>query len=184
MTVIPIRVGISSCLLGHQVRYDGGHKRVESLVNGLSCHVEWVPICPEVEAGLGIPREPMRLVTSGSNIRVITIETREDQTDQLTQFSARRVSELKTLHLSGFVLKARSPSCGIEQVPVYDEWGKRILGGMGLFASAVRNAFPAIPVVHEEHLADPAGRELFLTQVVEYHQTFVVQRQNTHRCRS
>ena len=123
MSIPPIRLGISSCLLGHPVRYDGGHKRADHLVSGLSYPVEWVPVCPEVEAGLGVPREPMRLVVAGSTIHLITIDTRQDMTNQVAQFSVRRVRELKSLHLSGFVLKARSPSCGIEQVPLYDEQG-------------------------------------------------------------
>ena len=180
MTTIPIRLGISSCLLGHPVRYDGGHKRADHLVSGLSCPVEWVPVCPEVEAGLGVPREPMQLVVAGSTIHLITVDTRRDLTDQVAQFSVRRVHELKTLYLSGFVLKARSPSCGIEQVPLYNEQGSHRGNGTGLFADAVRTAFPAIPIVHEEHLADPARRDSFLMQVVEYHQTFVIHHLGNH----
>jgi len=180
MSIVPIRLGISSCLLGHPVRYDGGHKRAESLVSGLSCSVEWVPVCPEVEAGFGVPREPMQLVVAGSTIRLITIDTRRDLTDQMAQFSISRVRELKTLHLSGFVLKARSPSCGIEQVPLYDKQGSPNDSGTGLFAHAVRTTFPTLPIVHEEHLADPVRRESFLRQVVEYHRTLVVHHQSAH----
>ena len=181
MPTIPIRLGISSCLLGHPVRYDGGHKKAESLVSVLSCSVEWVPVCPEVEAGFGVPREPMQLVAAGSRIRLITIDTRRDLTDQMAQFSITRVRELKTLQLSGFILKARSPSCGIEQVPVCDEQGSHSGRSTGLFAHAVRAAFPGVPIVNEEHLADPAQQECFLAQVIEYHQTFVVDDAATHR---
>ncbi len=180
MTVIPIRIGISSCLLGHSVRYDGGHKRAESIVSDLGCHVEWIPLCPEVEAGLGVPREPMQLVTSDSNTRLITVETREDRTNLLTQFSAKRLRELKVLDLSGYVFKARSPSCGIEHVPLHDEQGNLTLSGIGLFTDAFRNAFPSIPIADEDHLADPAKRECFLAQVAEYHQTFMVKNPAAH----
>lgn len=176
MNAKPIRIGISACLLGNPVRYDGDHKRDDLLVKNLGRHVEWVPVCPEVEAGLGVPREPMQLVRSGPNIRLTTVTTKEDKTRLLAQFSVQRLRELKALHLSGYVFKARSPSCGVDGVPLYDQEGKAHPKGIGLFARAFRKVFPRIPITQEDRLADPGAREQFLIQVYEYHQKSLVKR--------
>lgn len=181
MNAPSLRVGISGCLLGDPVRYDGGHKRADSLVSDLGRHVEWVPVCPEVEAGLGVPREPMQLVQSGPNIRLITVETKEERTRVLAQFSARRLTELKALHLSGYVFKARSPSCGVDRVPLYDQEGKSHPKGIGLFARAFQKAFPHLPIAQEDHLTDPAARARFLSQVYGYHLKFLVKTSSTRR---
>ena len=165
----PIRLGVSRCLLGDKVRYDGGHKRDKFLTDVLGRYVEWVPVCPEVEAGLGTPREPMRLVGRADQPKLFTISTKQDKTAILERFSARRVRELTSLSLSGFILKARSPSCGVERVPVHDRKGVARPDGMGLFVRAVRRRFPLIPITDEEGLADPASREDFLKQVFGYH---------------
>jgi uncharacterized protein YbbK (DUF523 family) len=181
VNIDPIRLGISRCLLGDHVRYDGGHKRDDVLVNALACHVEWVPVCPEVEAGLGVPREPMQLVGSGPNVHLMTVTTKQDRTILLTQFSVRRVCELKALNLSGYIFKARSPSCGIDKVPVYDEKGNPKPIGIGLFAQAFREAFPLIPICDETRLADPMAREQFLTQVRQYHQQMMGKKSVGHQ---
>ncbi len=181
MSAIPIRIGISSCLLGIPVRYDGDHKHAESLVDDLGRHVELVPIYPEVEAGLGVPREPMQLVQSRSVTRLMTVATRKDRTRLLVQFSARRVRELKALHLAGHVFKARSPSCGVENVPLYDGDGRIRLKGTGLFAHAFRKVFPHVPIVQEDQLGNTAARKQFLARVADYHQQFVVKKPATHR---
>jgi uncharacterized protein YbbK (DUF523 family) len=135
MTATPLRIGISRCLLGHEVRYDGGHKRDQFLNEVLGRCVEWVPICPEVEAGLGVPREPMRLMGNSQHPRLITVDTQQDKTKILDQFSRNRVRELTSLDLSGYVFKARSPSCGMQAVPLYDRAGGFTQNGAGLFAS-------------------------------------------------
>lgn len=115
----PIRVGISTCLLGRKVRYDGGHKRDRFLTDVLGPYVEWVPVCPEVELGLGIPREPIRLVRAGGEVRLVAERSARDHTRAMQSWAGRRVRELEKLELCGYVLKKGSPSCGMERVRVY-----------------------------------------------------------------
>jgi len=169
MTAIkPLRIGISQCLLGDHVRYDGGHKRDALLADILSRQVEWVPVCPEVEAGLGVPREPMRLEGTAASPRLVTITTAVDHTAAMRQFSARRLRELERLELSGYVFKARSPSCGIGRVPLMSAQGKETPEGAGLFAQALMAHFPAMPVEDEERLHDPQILKNFLKRVSDY----------------
>ena len=121
----PIRIGISSCLLGEGVRFDGGHKRDAFLTDTFGRFVEWVPVCPEVECGLGTPRESMRLVSAldGHDVRLLTGKTRVDHTDRMARYSRRRVDELASEDLCGYVLKKDSPSCGLERVKIYGAHG-------------------------------------------------------------
>lgn len=160
-----IRLDISRCLLGDYVRYDGGHKHDRYLAEVLGRVIEWVPVCPEVEAGLETPREPMQLVGTVGRTKLLTLTTRQDRKNLLESFSHRRISELKSMNLSGYVFKARSPSCGTEQVPLYDRYGNVTPRGTGLFARRFRNEFPLISVTDEGHLADPLSRRHFLEQV-------------------
>ena len=162
-----IRIGISQCLLGDPVRYDGGHKRNDFLADVLDQHVEWVPVCPEVEAGFGVPREAMQLVGSARHPRLMTIATKQDKTNTLEQFSVRRVRELASLDLSGYVFKARSPSCGLEQVPLYSQRGTPSNKGIGLFTRVFTEHFPLTPVEEEGRLCDPALRENFIERVLD-----------------
>ena len=169
MTASPrLRIGISQCLLGDHVRYDGGHKRDHLLADTLSRQVEWVPVCPEVEAGLGVPREPMRLEGTVASPRLVTITTNVDHTVAMHQFSARRLRELDRLELSGFVFKARSPSCGIGRVPLVNTQGGDTLEGVGLFAQAFLERFPLLPVEDEDRLHDPQILKGFLKRVSDY----------------
>lgn len=154
-----VRIGISQCLLGDNVRYDGGHKRDDVLIETLGQHVEWVPVCPEVEIGLGTPREPMRLVGEPSAPRLITINTGVDHTETMTRFAQQRVRELEALDLSGYIFKADSPSCGIGKVPLET----------GLFARAFMAHFPLIPVEEESRLHDPQILKNFLERALGYH---------------
>ena len=131
-----LRLGVSACLLGNEVRYDGGHKRNPFLTDLLGPFVEWVPICPEVEAGFGTPREAMRLVTDGADVRLVTVRTRRDVTGQLDQAVAARLRTLARLDLDGYVLKKDSPSCGLFRVKVYGPSGVGERSGRGLFADA------------------------------------------------
>src|SRR5437867_12752032 len=133
----PVRIGISSCLLGETVRYDGGHKRNTFFVEILGPQVEWVPICPEVELGLGIPREPLHLLRIKEDIRMVFAGSGEDITDRMRQYARERVAELVAADLSGYVLKTNSPSCGMEHVPVYGASGQAAGEGRGLFAGAL-----------------------------------------------
>ena len=167
-TTSPLRLGISRCLLGERVRYDGSHNLDNFLMDVLGRYVEWIPVCPEVEAGLGIPREPMRLVGNPQNPRLVTIESRIDHTRALETTATKRIEGLKSLGLSGYVFKKNSPSCGIERVRLYNEQGVPSRRGVGLFARAFMKQFPLTPVEEEGRLCDPTLRENFIERVFCY----------------
>jgi uncharacterized protein YbgA (DUF1722 family)/uncharacterized protein YbbK (DUF523 family) len=161
-----IRIGISSCLLGVEVRYDGGHKEDRYITGTLGRHFEWVAVCPEFEAGLGVPREAMRLEGGAAAPRLLTIRTRIDHTRAMETFARRRVRELAALDLDGFIFKQDSPSCGMERVRVYGGGGGMPVGrGAGLFARAFIERFPLVPVEEEGRLGDPSLRENFIERV-------------------
>ncbi len=172
------RVGVSACLLGARVRYDGGHKRNAWLVETLGRLVDWVPVCPEDEAGFGTPREPMRLQVARSGpdrpipaaaVALVVIQTGEDVTARLRRYAERRVAELARDELSGFVMKKDSPSCGPNGVLVYGATGSGDPSGRGLFADAMMRRFPDLPIEDEERLSDPAARDAFVGRVLAYH---------------
>jgi uncharacterized protein YbgA (DUF1722 family)/uncharacterized protein YbbK (DUF523 family) len=162
-----LRIGISSCLLGEEVRFDGGHKRDAFLTTALGPYVEWVPVCPELEAGFGVPREAMRLVRSAGAIRLLTVKTAIDLTDRLESYARRRLDELADDDLCGYVLKKDSPSCGLERVKVY---GAPIPDrtGRGLFAAALAARFPSLPIEEEGRLSDARLRENFIERIFAY----------------
>lgn len=168
MTASPIRLGISRCLLGDEVRFDGGHKQDHFLTDVLGRYVEWVSVCPEVEAGLGIPREAMRLVGNPRQPRLITITSQQDHTAAMETMIEERLDALNKLDLSGFVFKRGSPSCGVERVRVYTPQGMPSHSGAGVFAKAFRDAFPLIPVEEEGRLCNSALRENFIERVFCY----------------
>src|SRR5689334_15405138 len=118
----PIRIGISACLLGERVRYDGGHKRDAFLVDVFGRYVEWVPVCPEFEIGLGVPRETLCLVNNDGRVRLIT-ESGQDHTDKMVAWAERRIDQLARLNLCGYIFKRSSPSCGVERLKVYRNGG-------------------------------------------------------------
>ena len=159
------RVGVSACLLGREVRWDGGHKRDRFLVDALGPHVEWVPVCPEVELGLGIPRPAIRLETRAAALALVDPKSGADHTAAMTSFSRERVRALEALELCGYVLKKSSPSCGLERVKVHGPRGGVTRTGTGLFAAALRSALPSLPVEEEGRLADMRLRESFLVRV-------------------
>jgi uncharacterized protein YbgA (DUF1722 family)/uncharacterized protein YbbK (DUF523 family) len=163
----PIRIGISACLLGDEVRFDGGHKRDRFLTDILGPFVEWVPVCPEVEAGFGVPREPMRLVSRDGDVRLLTVRTGIDVTERMRRFSRTRVEALDDERLSGYVLKNNSPSCGMTRVKVYSG-SVPSRTGSGLFAAALRSRFPHLPVEEEGRLSDPRLRDNFIERVFAY----------------
>src|SRR4249920_3878800 len=136
-----IRLGLSACLLGEPVRFDGGHKRDPFLVESLGPLVDWVPVCPEVESGLDAPRESIRLVQVADETRLLTSRSGHDHTDRLRRFSRRRVEDLADGDLSGFVLKKDSPTCGLTRVKVYGTGGMPRKSGRGLFAEALATRF-------------------------------------------
>ena len=168
MTTAPLLLGISRCLLGDEVRFDGGHKRDSFLTDVFGRYVEWVPVCPEVEAGLGTPREAMRLVGDSQNHRLVTIKSGTDHTRALETLTTNRIAQLMELDLSGYVFKKGSPSCGIERVRIYNEHGMPNRNGVGLFARAFIAQFPLIPVEEEGRLCEPTLRENFIERVFCY----------------
>jgi uncharacterized protein YbbK (DUF523 family) len=159
------RIGISACLLGQEVRYDGGHKRDAFLTDILGRYVEWVPVCPEVELGMGTPRPPIRLERRGGEIRLVMPSTGADYTDAMQSFAERRVGELGKLDLDGYILKKDSPSCGLEGVKVHRGAGASSTEGRGLFAEVLTARLPDLPVEEEGRLADPRLRESFVRRV-------------------
>ncbi len=164
-----IKLGISRCLLGEKVRYDGGHKQDHFLTDTLGPYVEWVGVCPEVECGLPVPREAMRLVGDSDSPRLKTIQTNIDHTDRMLSWAEKRLSNLAHGQLCGFVFKSKSPSSGLERVKVYASSGMPSYKGTGLFARAFMDRFPLIPVEDEGRLHDPSLRENFMERVFIYH---------------
>jgi uncharacterized protein YbgA (DUF1722 family)/uncharacterized protein YbbK (DUF523 family) len=164
----PIRLGISSCLLGAEVRFDGGHKRDRFLTDTFGRFVEWVPVCPEVEAGFGTPREAMRLVSADGRLRLVTVKTGVDLTGRIQRYARQRVERLAKERLSGYVLKKDSPSCGMERVRVYDAHSVPTRTGRGLFAAALCERYPHLPIEEEGRLSDPRIRENFVERVFAY----------------
>lgn len=166
---LPIRIGISRCLLGEAVRYDGGHKRDRFVTEVLSRHVEWVPICPEVEAGFGTPREAMRLVGDAKKPQLITVTTERNLTKPLTLYTGQKLETLAQVHLSGYIFKKDSPSCGIERVKLFNPQGMPSRAGVGLFARAFSERFPLVPIEDEGRLCDPVLRDNFIERVFCHH---------------
>lgn len=160
-----IKLGISACLLGHRVRFDGGHKLEPFLRDTLGAWVEYVPVCPETELGLGIPREPLRLVGSAESPRLVTVRTGRDHTEAMTCWARQRVRELETEDLCGFICKSRSPSSGMERVKVYSRSGTPSKSGVGIFARVFMQHFPLLPVEEEGRLRDPVLRENFIERI-------------------
>ncbi|MFP4057095.1 MAG: YbgA family protein [Candidatus Brocadiia bacterium] len=160
-----IRIGISSCLLGHTVRWNAGHKRDRFLTDTLGRYVDYVPVCPEVECGLPTPREPMRLVGEPQAPRLVTSRSGVDKTDQMLAWARRRVAELETENLCGFIFKSASPSSGMERVRVYNPKGVPEKKGVGLFARAFMDHFPRLPVEEDGRLHDPRIRENFIERL-------------------
>jgi uncharacterized protein YbgA (DUF1722 family)/uncharacterized protein YbbK (DUF523 family) len=164
-----LRLGISACLLGEKVRYDGGHKLDHYLRDTLGPFVEWVSVCPEVECGLPVPREAMRLAGDPDAPRLVTQRTKIDHTERLLDWARRRVAELTKENLSGFIFKSRSPSSGLRDAKVYNEDGNPVRRGPGLFARAFMARFPLVPVEDEGRLHDPGLRENFIERVFVHH---------------
>jgi uncharacterized protein YbbK (DUF523 family)/uncharacterized protein YbgA (DUF1722 family) len=160
-----VRVGISSCLLGEQVRYDGGHKRDAFLTEELARHVEFVPLCPEVEIGLGVPRPTLRLERRGDDVRMVVTESGEDLTGRMRSWAQGAAERIAAAELDGYVLKKGSPSCGMERVKVYDENAAPARGGRGLFAAALMERLPLLPVEEEGRLRDARLREHFIARI-------------------
>jgi len=161
---IPIKVGVSSCLLGEKVRYDGGHKHDRYITDVLGRYFQFVPVCPEVGCGMSIPREAMRLEGDPANPRLVTNKSHLDKTEQMNEFCRSKVVELDDEDLCGFIFKKDSPSSGLFRVKVYNQ-GMPARNGSGLFATAVVRHFPLLPMEEEGRLNDPHIRENFIERV-------------------
>jgi uncharacterized protein YbgA (DUF1722 family)/uncharacterized protein YbbK (DUF523 family) len=166
-----IRLGISTCLLGEKVRYDGQHKLDRYLRDTLGAFVEYVPVCPEYEAGFGIPREAMRLVGDANAPRLYTIRTKQDVTEKMQSWIKKRLPQLDEEHLDGFIFKSKSPSSGMERVKLYpsQEGGMPKKNGIGLFARAFMDRYPLLPVEEEGRLHDANLRENFIERIFTLH---------------
>jgi uncharacterized protein YbgA (DUF1722 family)/uncharacterized protein YbbK (DUF523 family) len=163
-----IPIGISACLLGDQVRFDGGHKRDRYVTDVLGDYVRWVGVCREVGAGRGVPRETFRLVRNGDGTRMVGNRSDDDVTDAVSAYSRAHVNRLADVRLRGFVLKKDSPTCGMERVRVYDHNGVPARTGTGLYARLLLDRLPLLPVEEEGRLNDPRIRENFITRVFTY----------------
>ena len=163
-----VRIGISSCLLGETVRFDGGHKKDEFLTSHFGRYVEWVPVCPEFEIGLGVPRESLRLVGDGKSTHLVAPRSGLDHTEKMNNWTRDHARRLGDQGLCGYVLKRSSPSCGLMRVKVYKDSGLLNRDGRGLFAAGLVDRFPNLPVEEEGRLNDPRLRENFVSQVFSY----------------
>lgn len=162
----PIILGVSSCLLGNLVRYDGGHQRDPYILHTLGQYVRYLPVCPEVECGMPVPRESLRLVGTPENPRLLTRKSGEDHTDTMETWAAGRLDALEKEDLCGFIFKGGSPSSGMERVKVYNEKGHMISKtGVGIFAKAFMQRFPLTPVEEDGRLHDPVLRENFIIRI-------------------
>jgi uncharacterized protein YbgA (DUF1722 family)/uncharacterized protein YbbK (DUF523 family) len=164
-----LRLGVSACLLGEPVRYDGGHKLNHYLIETLGLFVEWIPVCPEVEMGLPVPRESMRLVGDEANPKLIALKSGTDYTEAMVAWAKKRVEELAPVGLHGFVFKKDSPSSGLHRVKVYNEKGVAQRNGIGMFPREVMRRFPLLPLEEEGRLNDISLRENFIERIFAYY---------------
>lgn len=170
----PITIGVSACLLGEHVRYDGGHKHDRYITDTLGAYFRFVPVCPEVGCGLPIPRETMRLEGDPAAPCLMTILTRTDMTGQMLAFCSAKIRELENEDLCGFIFKERSPSCGLSAVPLHGN-GTSEMFAVGLFANEVARSFPLMPQEEAERLNDPNNQKNFIERVFLYHREKVCQ---------
>jgi uncharacterized protein YbgA (DUF1722 family)/uncharacterized protein YbbK (DUF523 family) len=164
-----IRLGVSGCLLGERVRYNGEHKHDRYLTDVLGNYFEWISVCPEFEIGMGVPRESFRLAGSAEKLRMVGLESDTDWTGRMNGYAKDKVNQLAKLGLCGYVLKKNSPSCGLDKVGIYGKSGKLVKQGRGLFAEAITRRFPLMPIVEEDDLNDSAARDNFIVRVFAYY---------------
>ncbi len=163
-----IRIGISTCLLGENVRYNGGHALDRFLRDTLGRYIDYVPVCPEVECGFGVPRETFRLTGDPKRPRLVTTKTGVDHTERMEAWARKRADELAAENLSGFIFKSDSPSSGMERVKVYDARGVPRRAGVGVFARIFMERFPLTPAEDDGRLHDPVLRENFIDRILIY----------------
>ena len=165
-----VKIAISSCLMGNEVRFNGGHKRHSFLMNELSHFVDWRPFCPEVAIGLGVPRSTLRLVGDADSPRLIMPKTNEDYTEKMKAFATKLSDQLKDEGIHGIILKSASPSCGMRRVKVYNEKGLPSRDGVGVFAAEILKKFALTPVEEDGRMNDPMHRENFIFRVFVWKQ--------------
>lgn len=163
-----LRIGVSACLLGEPVRFNGGHAKDRFVVTCVAQLAELVPVCPELEAGMGAPRDPVRLRRADGLVQLVNPKSGEDWTSHMARYAESKARELQALDLSGFIFKKDSPSCGMERVKVYDENGVPSKNGRGLFAAVLIESNPLLPVEEEGRLNDYRLRENFFERVFAY----------------
>ena len=166
----PIRIGISACILGQEVRYNGGHKLNQFIRDTLGTFVEFVPVCPEVDIGLGVPRETIRLVTQSAAIALVAPKSGADHTRKMRAYARQKATELSKLDLCGFIVQKGSPSCGMQRVKVYPkiDGGTPRRDGTGLFTQTLMERLPLLPVEEDGRLNDPLLRENFIERLFAY----------------
>lgn len=169
---VDIPIGVSACVLGQEVRFDGGHKLDRFIRDTLGTYVRFVPVCPEFEIGLGIPRESMRLVRSSdgvAEVRLVAPRSDSDHTQRMQTYAANRLDELAGEHLCGYILQKGSPSCGMERVRIYSKPGVApARNGRGIYAQALMERFPNLPVEEDGRLNDAGLRENFIERIFAY----------------
>ena len=165
---LPIRVATSSCLLGEEVRFDGGHKHNGYLTKTLARYFELIPFCPEVAIGLGVPRPPIRLMAKDGQVHVVGVaDPSIDVTQDLVDYGRTVANRLDGV--SGYIFKRGSPSCGMERVKIYTDKGMPVDSGPGLYARTIMQELPLLPTEEEGRLMDPVLRENFIERVFVYH---------------
>ncbi len=167
-TIDKIKIGISSCLAGQRVRYDGGHKLDRYITETLGQYFQYVPVCPEVEYGLPVPRESLRLVGDPASPRLVTSRTGIDHTQGMKRWAEKKLDDLAREELCGFIFKSRSPSSGLKGVKVYTPSGMPSRSGTGIFGAAFTRRNPLLPVIDDGRLHDPDLRETFIDSVFVY----------------
>ena len=174
-----IKIGMSSCLLGEEVRWDGDHKHDQYVRDVLGSYFDYVSICPEVDVGMGVPRETVALYGTLENPKMITKRSKTDWTKKMNHYTKDRIHELTKENLCGYVFKSKSPSCGIGKVPIYSEFGSsRMRHGSGMFASSFVKVFPLVPVEDEGRLHDPVIRENFIVRIFCFHRLLLLVRKS------
>jgi uncharacterized protein YbgA (DUF1722 family)/uncharacterized protein YbbK (DUF523 family) len=164
-----LRLGISACLHGEEVRYNGADQRDDLLLGTIGRYVRWVTVCPEVELGLGVPRETLRLEGDPASPRLVQTQTRRDITDGMREWARFRLATFYQNDVDGFIAKKNSPSCGVFRVKLYDANGSPSGASRGIFADELTKAFPLLPVEEEGRLRDPVIRENFVERIFAYH---------------
>lgn len=164
------RIAVSACLVGEPVRYDGDHKRHPQVVGLLASLFELIPVCPEVEIGLGIPREPIQLEQTVAGVRLVAVQSRQDYTLRMQEFAHHTAAQIESWQACGYLLKSRSPSCGLHDVKLFDKGGSFQRSGRGIFAQQLQQDVQSLPLAEETALEDAATREHFIEQVQAFHQ--------------